>query len=135
PIMLRLQSDLVELCEAAIDGQLDRCSLQWDPRSSVGVVMAAAGYPGSYRKGQPISGLPEQELEGRKVFHAGTDLNSEGAVVTNGGRVLCVCALGDTVAEAQRRAYELVDQIHWDGAFCRRDIGYRAIARERAAAG
>lgn len=131
PIMLRLKSDLVDLCNAAIDGALDTVSAEWDPRPSLGVVMAAGGYPGSYGKGYRIDGLPTQEQPDRKVFHAGTRLGDDGAVLTNGGRVLCVCALGDTVAGAQANAYRLVDQIHWDGAFCRRDIGYRAIARER----
>ncbi|RFA31455.1 phosphoribosylamine--glycine ligase [Alkalilimnicola ehrlichii] len=132
PIMLRLRTDLIDLCEAAVDGQLHKVSVDWDPRTSVGVVMAAGGYPGSYRKGQVISGLPQGEYEDRKVFHAGTALNEEGQVVSSGGRVLCVCALGTTVSVAQRNAYELVKQIDWDDAFYRTDIGYRAIAREQA---
>jgi phosphoribosylamine---glycine ligase len=130
PIMLRLQSDLVELCEAALDRRLHQVQAQWDPRASLGVVMAAGGYPGEYRKGDVIDGLPAQESPGVKVFHAGT-AERDGQVVTSGGRVLCVCALGDSVAEAQVRAYAQVRQIHWEGAYYRTDIGYRAVARER----
>jgi phosphoribosylamine--glycine ligase len=131
PIMLRLRSDLVALCLAALDGTLDRQSVAWDPRPSLGVVLAAEGYPGDYTKGQPISGLPETEEEDTKVFHAGTALHND-HTVTSGGRVLCATALGGSVAEAQRRAYELADRIHWQGAWYRRDIGYRAVAREQA---
>ncbi len=131
PIMMRLQSDLVELCQAAIAGKLDQVESKWDPRSSIGVVLAAGGYPGDYTKGEVISGLPTQESAGQKVFHAGTETQGD-QVVTNGGRVLCATALGNTVLEAQQRAYQLADQIHWNGMFCRRDIGYRAIAREQA---
>jgi phosphoribosylamine--glycine ligase len=131
PIMLRLRSDLVAHCLAAIDGRLDRETADWDPRRSVGVVLAAAGYPGSYPKGDVIHGLPEQETAGSKVFHAGT-AEQDGAVVTAGGRVLCATALGDTVAEAQAAAYRLAAQISWNGMFYRHDIGYRAIAREQA---
>lgn len=129
PIMLRLQSDLVELCEAALDGRLDKVEAKWDPRAALGIVMAAGGYPESYRKGDVISGLPQQDAPGTKVFHAGTAVQ-DGSAVTAGGRVLCVCALGNTVGDAQARAYELVRHIHWEGAYYRRDIGYRAIARE-----
>ncbi|ELJ8544970.1 phosphoribosylamine--glycine ligase [Vibrio cholerae] len=129
PIMMRLQSDLVELCQAAIAGKLDQVESKWDPRASIGVVLAAGGYPGDYTKGEVISGLPTQESAGQKVFHAGTETQGD-QVVTNGGRVLCATALGNTVLEAQQRAYQLADQIHWNGMFCRRDIGYRAIARE-----
>jgi len=129
PIMLRLQSDLVELCEAALDRRLHEVDAEWDPRASLGVVMAAGGYPGSYRKGDVISGLDSAQAEGVKVFHAGTALDDKGQVVTSGGRVLCVCALGDDVAVAQRRAYEAVDKITWNKVYCRRDIGHRAIAR------
>ena len=128
PIMLRLQSDLVELCEAAIDGRLDQVTADWDPRASLGVVLAAGGYPASYDKGDVINGLGAIMEEGVKVFHAGT-AGRDGEVVTSGGRVLCVCALGSDVAEAQRRAYEAVDRISWKGMYCRRDIGHRAIAR------
>ncbi|WP_119468679.1 phosphoribosylamine--glycine ligase [Vibrio cholerae] len=131
PIMMRLQSDLVELCQAAIAGKLDQVESKWDPRASIGVVLAAGGYPGDYAKGEGISGLPTQESAGQKVFHAGTETQGD-QVVTNGGRVLCATALGNTVLEAQQRAYQLADQIHWNGMFCRRDIGYRAIAREQA---
>ena len=129
PIMLRLQSNLVELCNAALDSTLDRSEAQWDERPALGVVMAAGGYPGDYAKGDVINGLPQNEGTTTKVFHAGTTLNG-GNVITNGGRVLCVTALGATVAEAQRAAYAQAEQISWRGAFYRRDIGYRAIARE-----
>ena len=130
PIMLRLQSDLVELCLAALKGDLDKVSAEWDERASIGVVLAAGGYPGNYNKGDVISGLPTEEVNGEKVFHAGTT-NKDGMVVTSGGRVLCATALGKTVSEAQQRAYELAAKIQWDGAFYRKDIGYRAIAREQ----
>jgi len=130
PIMLRLQSDLVELCLAAIKGDLDKVTAEWDARAAIGVVLAAGGYPDAYNKGDVISGLPENEVAGEKVFHAGTS-NKDGQVVTNGGRVLCATALGDTVSEAQRRAYELTKKIQWNGVFYRNDIGYRAIAREK----
>lgn len=129
PIMLRMQSDLVALCNAAIDGKLDQCDSRWDDRASVGIVLAAGGYPGSYRKGDTITGLPDSETEGEKVFHAGTRMQGE-QVVTSGGRVLCATALGNSVTEAQKRAYELAARLHWDGAFFRKDIAYRAIARE-----
>ena len=131
PIMLRLQSDLVELCLAACDGKLDEKVSKWDARASLGVVMAAGGYPGNYRNGDQIHGLPLEEVADGKVFHAGTTLAYDDRVLTNGGRVLCVTALGDTVAEAQQRAYALMTDIHWDGSFSRSDIGYRAIAREQ----
>ena len=130
PIMLRLQSDLVELCLAALKGDLDKVTAEWDERASIGVVLAAGGYPGNYNKGDVISGLPTEEVNGEKVFHAGTT-NKDGMVVTSGGRVLCATALGKTVSEAQQRAYELAAKIQWDGAFYRKDIGYRAIAREQ----
>ncbi|MGI2821373.1 phosphoribosylamine--glycine ligase [Vibrio fluvialis] len=130
PIMMRMQSDLVELCLAAIDGKLDLVESKWDPRASIGIVLAAGGYPGDYAKGDIISGLPTTEVEGQKVFHAGTT-DKDGHVVTNGGRVLCATALGNTVSEAQQRAYELAKQISWNGMFHRNDIGYRAIAREQ----
>jgi phosphoribosylamine--glycine ligase len=129
PIMLRLQSDFIELIEAALDGQLDRVQARWDARAALGVVMAAGGYPGTYQKGDVISGLPLQPQPDCKVFHAGTALE-HGAVVTNGGRVLCVTALGATVGAAQQRAYELVKKIRWRGAQYRTDIGHRAITRE-----
>ncbi|MBT3147077.1 phosphoribosylamine--glycine ligase [Neptunomonas phycophila] len=128
PIMLRLQSSIVELCEAAIARKLDTTTAQWDSRCSVGVVMAAGGYPGDYAKGDVIS-LPDSTPEGTKVFQAGTVLKDD-QVVTAGGRVLCVTALGDTVTEAQSRAYDVLKTVSWDGAFYRTDIAYRAIARE-----
>ena len=130
PVMLRLQSDLVDLVEAAIAGRLHHTTAEWDPRASLGVVMAAEGYPGTPRTGDVISAWDAPDVEGTKVFHAGTRVEGEHAV-TAGGRVLCVCALGDTVAEAQRRAYAEVAGISWHGEFHRHDIGWRAIARER----
>jgi len=129
PVMLRLQSDLVELIEAALAGELDRVEARWDKRAALGVVMAAGGYPGTYSKGDVISHLPP-EAPDCKVFYAGTTLK-DGRVVTSGGRVLCVTALGDTVGAAQKRAYNVVKQIRWNGAQYRSDIGYRAIAREK----
>ncbi len=131
PIMLRLRSDLVAHCLAALAGRLDAETADWDPRAALGVVLAAGGYPGSYAKGAVITGLPDGEEDGQKVFHAGT-AERAGRVVTAGGRVLCATALGATVVEAQRRAYALADRIHWDGLTLRRDIGYRAVAREQA---
>ncbi|MGD2119368.1 MAG: phosphoribosylglycinamide synthetase C domain-containing protein, partial [Chromatiales bacterium] len=113
----------------ALEGKLDQQTTTWDDRASLGVVLAAGGYPGDYHKGDAISGLPKQEQNDLKVFHAGTTLQN-GQVVTAGGRVLCVTALGDTVTQAQRKAYELVRKIHWDKLYFRTDIGYRAIARE-----
>ncbi|MBY5992192.1 phosphoribosylamine--glycine ligase [Ferrimonas balearica] len=130
PIMLRMQSDLVELCLAACDGKLDGKTAQFDPRAAVGVVLASGGYPASYEKGFAISGLRSDYAEGEKVFHAGTS-DKEGAIVNTGGRVLCATALGATVTEAQQRAYQLADEISWQGMFTRRDIAYRAIAREQ----
>ncbi len=128
PIMLRLRSDLVELCLAGAEGRLNEKSSDWDERPALGVVLAAGGYPGDYRNGEVIQGLPQQESADGKVFHAGTRLQ-DNDVVTSGGRVLCVTALGDTVAQAQQRAYQLAEGIEWPGSFCRKDIGYRAIAR------
>jgi phosphoribosylamine--glycine ligase len=130
PIMMRLRSDLAALCEAALEGRLDQVEADWDPRASLGVVLAAGGYPDDYRKGDVISGLPEHGAPDAKVFHAGT-AERDGQVVTAGGRVLCAVGLGDTVQAAQARAYQLVEGIHWDGMYFRRDIGHRAIARER----
>ena len=131
PILMRLRSDLVELCLAALEGRLGEMRPDWDPRAALGVVMAAGGYPDAYEKGRLISGLGEAaRVKDTKVFHAGTAL-VDGRTITSGGRVLCVTALGDTVAEAQARAYQALDRIHWQGGFCRRDIGHRAIARER----
>jgi len=131
PILMRMRSDLPQLCLAALDGTLADEVAQWDPRAALGVVLAAGGYPGSYRKGDVISGL--EAFEGRddvKVFHAGTALDEDGRVITAGGRVLCAVGLGADVTEAQARAYEVVRGIHWDGVYYRKDIGYRAVARE-----
>jgi phosphoribosylamine---glycine ligase len=130
PVMLRLDSDLLDLIEAAIDGRLHRVEAHWNPRPSLGVVMAAAHYPETPKTGDTISGLGVASPTGTKVFHAGTRLDDKGDAVTAGGRVLCVCALGDSVAEAQREAYAAVATIGWDGEFHRHDIGWRAIARE-----
>ncbi|WP_338628469.1 phosphoribosylamine--glycine ligase [Yersinia intermedia] len=129
PIMLRMRSDLVELCLAGAQGKLNEKTSDWDERPSLGVVLAAGGYPADYRQGDVIHGLPQQEVADGKVFHAGTKLNDNNEVVTSGGRVLCVTALGATVAQAQQNAYRLAENIQWEGAFCRKDIGYRAIAR------
>ncbi len=130
PILMRLQSDLVALCNAALDGRLDQVEAQWDPRAALGVVLAAGGYPGDYAKGTAITGLDTAEnSDSAKIFHAGT-AEKDGQVVTAGGRVLCAVGLGETVSAAQQRAYALAQQIRWDGMFYRSDIGYRAIARE-----
>ncbi len=131
PILVRLRSDLVELIEAALDGRLDQVHADWDPRPALGVVLAAEGYPGEYAKGTPIPALPVVEPPDSKVFHAGTAVQ-DGQIVTAGGRVVCVTALGDSVAQAQRLAYRVVGQVAWAGALYRRDIGYRAVAREQA---
>ncbi|MGD8346862.1 MAG: phosphoribosylamine--glycine ligase [Lysobacterales bacterium] len=130
PILMRLQSDLTELCLAATRGELDRHTASWDPRACLGVVMAAGGYPGSYSKGHPIRGLDSDFPDHVKVFHAGTALDENG-VVTSGGRVLCVCALGDNVTRAKAEAYAACGRIHWDGAFTRSDIGQKAVDREQ----
>jgi len=131
PILMRLESDLVELCLNALNGRLDKAGVQWDPRAALGVVMAAGGYPDSYGRGRVISGLDAAgQVPDCKVFHAGTALE-DGHLVTSGGRVLCVTALGESVSEAQAKAYSAVDRISWEDAYFRRDIGYRAIARER----
>ena len=130
PIMMRLTSDLTELCEAAIDGTLDRIRPTWDERAALGVVMAAGGYPDAYRNGDVISGLEAAARLPGKVFHAGTSM-SDGSVRTSGGRVLCAVGLGDSVGAAQRQAYDLVHAIHWKLVQYRRDIGYRAIEREK----
>jgi len=128
PIMLRLKSDLVDLCLQAIQGTLNKASTDWDERPALGVVMAAGGYPFDYLKGDTITGLPEESREGLKVFHAGTDLEGQ-TVKTSGGRVLCVTALGADISEAQKSAYELAKNIQWNGAFYRTDIGHKAIRR------
>ncbi|GGW52307.1 phosphoribosylamine--glycine ligase [Alishewanella tabrizica] len=130
PIMLRLESDLVTLCQQAVLGELDKAHIQFTDQAAVGVVMAAGGYPDAYAKGAVIHGLDTPSPDGTKVFHAGTELHNND-VVTNGGRVLCATALGNTVTEAQHAAYQLASQICWDQVFYRTDIGYRAIAREQ----
>lgn len=127
PIMSRLKSDLSELCLAGVDGKLDSVTAEWDSRAAVGIVLAAGGYPESYPKGDVINGL--DTMTGGKVFHAGT-AEKDGAIVTNGGRVLCVVALGSNVTDAQAQAYKAVKQISWDRVYYRTDIGHRAIARE-----
>ena len=130
PIMLRLESDLVGFCLKACDGKLNEVKSQWNPKSSLGIVLAAEGYPGDYRKGDEITGLPQSAVENEKVFLAGV-AEQEGKLVTNGGRVLCVTALGESVFEAQQKALKLAEQIQWAGRFYRRDIGYRAVEREQ----
>lgn len=129
PIMMRLQSDLAELCLAAVDKRLDQVEAQWDSRAALGVVLAAGGYPEAYAKGAAIAGLDECNSRACKTFHAGTALQDD-QVVTSGGRVLCVTALGDSVTDAQKNAYAAVDKICWPDIYYRTDIGYRAIARE-----
>lgn len=129
PILARLNTDLVALCKAATEGRLADVPVAWDPRAALGVVIAAGGYPEAYKKGLKIDGLPDVEDGASKVFHAGTALAGD-AVVTAGGRVLCVVGLGASVREAREFAYAQVRQIHFDGAFHRSDIGYRALARE-----
>ena len=132
PVMMRLQSDLADLCQAAIYCKLDQKQAAWDSRAAIGVVLAAGGYPDAYNKGAVIDGLDKAAQSGHgKVFHAGTALK-DGRVVTHGGRVLCAVALGDTVTEAQKAAYQLAENIHWDRIYFRTDIGHRAIAREIA---
>lgn len=130
PIMLRLQSDLVALCQAAVDGKLDEMQLEFSPQAAVGVVLAAGGYPDTYAKGKVIGGLEQAALLPGKVFHAGTELK-DGQVLTNGGRVLCATALGETVTAAQQAAYTLAAAISWEQLYYRTDIGYRAVAREQ----
>ena len=126
PIMMRLKSDLVELCEAALAGELDKTSSDWDERAALGVVLAAGGYPDAYQKGAVISGLPTEEHEDSKVFHAATQQVGND-LVTAGGRVLCACALGHDIKEAQSKAYALANNIHWDNVYYRTDIGFKAI--------
>ena len=130
PILLRMKSDLINLCFEAAEGKLVESEIIWDERVSLGVVMAAGGYPNNYDKGFEISGLLEDETEDLKIFHAGTSLNKEDKVVTNGGRVLCVTALGSNTKEAKEKAYQRVKSIKWEKAYFRRDIGYRALNRE-----
>lgn len=129
PLLMRLRSDLPGLCQAALQGRLSESSIAWDARTALGVVMAAGGYPGEYRTGDPISGLNRPEADHIKVFHAGTAKSGD-HIVTNGGRVLCVCALGRDLAEAQREAYRTASEIHWPGVHYRKDIGGRALARQ-----
>jgi len=133
PIMLRLKSDFAAIVEHAVNGTLDKVEAEWDRRTALGVVMAAANYPDTPRKGDIITGLPDgqaaKKMEDAHVFHAGTAMQ-DGKVVTSGGRVLCVVALGDMVKQAQNRAYEIADTIKFDGSQMRRDIGYRAIGRK-----
>ncbi len=131
PILMRLQSDLVELCLAALGGRLDQARAEWDPRVALGVVMAAGGYPDAYEKDHAIEGLIGLDAPDLKVFHAGTRLDRD-RILTSGGRVLCVTALGETAQAAQDRAYAAVRKIRWQDAYCRTDIGYRAVAREQA---
>jgi len=130
PVMLRLESDLLDLVEAAIDNRLHAVDARWNPKPALGVVMAAAHYPETPKTGDVIRGLHVPQAIGTKVFHAGTQLDDDGNAVTSGGRVLCVCALGLTVAAAQHAAYAAMTNIAWDGEFHRNDIGWRAIARE-----
>jgi phosphoribosylamine--glycine ligase len=136
PILFRLRSDFADLIDAALDGRLGAVRAEWDPRPAVGVVMAAGGYPGEYRQGDEITGLPDagtaQAAATSKVFHAGTGFNTSDKVVTRGGRVLCVVGTGASISEAQREAYRVVRQIHWKDAYYRTDIGFRAIGRPGA---
>jgi phosphoribosylamine---glycine ligase len=131
PVISRLKSDLTVLCEAAVDGRLHTVNAEWDSRAALGVVLAAEGYPDTVRKGDVIGGLERAAQLPGKIFHAGTRLE-DGKVLTNGGRVLCAVGLGETVLQAQRAAYALAEPIHWIGEQYRRDIGYRAVARERS---
>ena len=126
PIMMRMKSDLVELCNAALEGNLDKSTSDWDGRAALGVVIAAGGYPDTYQKGDIISGLSNTDQAGKKIFHAGTQQQGDN-IVTSGGRVLCACALGETIQEAQTNAYDLVDTIQWDNMFYRTDIGFKAL--------
>ena len=130
PIMMRLKSDLVELCETALDGKLDQTNADWDERAALGVVLAAGGYPGSYNKGDKITGLEGANDADAKIFHAGTAAK-DGRIVTAGGRVLCAVGLGNTVSAAKDKAYELANKISWNDMFYRSDIGYRAVEREQ----
>ena len=130
-LMLRLMSDIVPALLASAEGQLGKFDLRWFPQTALTVVMAARGYPGDYAKGSRIGGLDDAaKIEDVEIFHAGT-IEKDGAILANGGRVLNVCALGATVSEAQRRAYAAVDRIKWEAGFCRRDIGWQAVEREK----
>jgi phosphoribosylamine--glycine ligase len=128
PIMMRLKSDLVELCSAALMGKLNTVGVHWDPRPALGVVLASEGYPGDYNKGQIITGLHDLDSDDTKIYHAGTSQKGHD-IVTNGGRVLCVTSLGQSIREARHRAYQVIGKIHWQGIYFRRDIGHRALAR------
>jgi phosphoribosylamine--glycine ligase len=130
PLLLRMKSDLVTLCLAGVNGELADMTAEFDQGAAIGIVLAAGGYPNEYKKGLVIAGLPSHETEGLKVFHGGTK-EVDGQIVTNGGRVLCATALGNTVTEAQQKAYALAKTISWDGMFYRHDIAHRAIAREQ----
>ena len=130
PLLFRLKSDLVALIDATLDQRLGNIQAEWDPRVALGVVMTAGGYPGKYHQGDVIEGIPENLPEHLKVFHAGTTRDGD-TIVTSGGRVLCTVALSSTVTEAQREAYRLAGEIRWDGLYYRKDIGYRAVGRER----
>ena len=130
PIMMRLESDLVELCLKACDGKLDEVQSKWCEQAALGIVLAAEGYPADYRKGDEITGIPTEAIAGQKFFLAGVE-QKEGKLLTNGGRVLCATALGNSVFDAQQQALKLAEQIQWQGRFYRRDIGYRAVVRER----
>ena len=130
PIMMRLKSDLVSLCLAATKGNLNNCNAEWDERAALGVVTASAGYPASASKGDVISGLENADNKNVKVFHAGTK-NDKGDIVTAGGRVLCVTGLGESVTKAQAEVYEVLNEISYEGMFHRKDIGYRAVKREK----
>ena len=127
---MRLQSDLAAICKATLNGRLDAVEVEWDSRAALGVVMAAGGYPGSYAKGREIAGLDDADSDVQKVFHAGTTADGN-SVVTSGGRVLCVVGLGEQVSQAAERAYDAAAKIHWEDVYLRRDIGHRAIAREK----
>lgn len=131
PIMMRLKSDLIDLCFAALGQRLDQVKTQWDARPALGVVLAAGGYPDDYAKGDVIEGLPVNDDAESKVFHAGTQARN-GDVLTAGGRVLCACALGDDIADAQTKAYQLASGIRWNNIYYRTDIGFKAIARENS---
>ena len=133
PLLMRLETDLVDVCLATLDGHLADLAIEWSPQTAVGVVVASGGYPGEYETGHPIEGL-EHHIAGTKVFHAGTSVD-DGAIRTNGGRVLCVVGLGDSVSAAQALAYQRVDTLSWPSMYARRDIGYRAIAREKSHTG
>jgi phosphoribosylamine--glycine ligase len=132
--MLRMMSDIVPALLAACDGELKHFDLRWYAEPAITVVMAAKGYPGDYKKGTRIDGLNDAaKIEGVEIFHAGTTMK-DGAILANGGRVLNICAMGKTIREAQARAYQAVDTIRWPDGFCRRDIGWQAVKREKESA-